>query len=415
MKKILLFIISLTIFTSCDKINNYADVQEPLVINLTATDQSIAVNCNEFTFNTLARAIEDESNNRNIMISPYSLAACLSMTANGASGATQDSMLKAIGFEGKTMPQVNSYFDKVTTAILKTDPTTNLSIANSIWYRNSIIVKNDFIQASENWFKATIKPLDFDSPASVNTINKWASDNTNGLIPKVIDKIQSLDIMFLLNAVYFKAVWAKDYEFDSKQTTSLQFQKTDKSITNVPMMANEGKYNSLVNNTISIITIPYGNKAFELLAFLPAENTTLTRMAYELSDPIYFNNLISQMVEQNIQLKFPKFKFKFDTRLNDILCDLGMSIAFDSNSADFSNAFSGFDAYISFVKQNNYIELNEKGTQAASVTTTGMFTTSMPISPISIVFNRPFAFIIREKATGIIIFSGIIEDPNKAE
>lgn len=417
MKKSLFLIISLALTISCNKslieTPTGSEVSDPIVINLNAADKSIAETGNTLTFNLLGRILNEKEGN--IMISPYSLSACLSMTANGAKGATQDSMLKALGFEGKTMAQVNDYFYRITESILKTDPSTKLSIANSIWYRNTISVKNEFIQNTSTFFKATVKALDFNSKASVGTINKWAYDNTNGLIPTVLNDIQPLDIMFLLNAVYFKSEWAKGYGFDADKTVSLQFTKRDKVVTNVPMMTNNGKYNCLINNNINIVTIPYGNGAFEFVAFLPSENSSLSKMTTDLVDSTYFSTLMSQLYEQNILLKLPKFKFKFESFFNDILCDMGMSIAFEAYKADFSNAFNGIsDAYISFVKQNNFIELNENGTEAAAVTTTGVGATSAPTPP-TIQFNRPFVFIIREKATGIILFAGKIEDPNLTE
>jgi serpin B len=400
--------------SSCGKDLGSSANSEPLAINLSAGDETIANIGNSFTFDVLGRVIKESSGN--IMISPYSLSACLSMTANGAAGATQDSMLNALGFTGKTISHVNSYFAKVTSSILKTDPSTKLSIANSIWFRNTISVKPEFIQTTTDSFKAIVKGIDFNASSSVNTINKWASDKTNGLITKVIEEITPDNIMFLLNAVYFKAIWAKGFEFDSKKSKEMLFYQTNKVNTTVNMMINEHSYNSIVNEKLSAVSIPYGNGAFEFMAFLPAESSSIEKMISDLKNESNFNSLTSQMESQNIILKIPKFKFKFDTRLNNILCSLGMGIAFDPFKADFSNAFNGLsDAHISYVKQFNYIEVNEKGTEAAAVTVTGIVATSIPVSPLSIVFNRPFVFIIREKATGIILFAGKIEDPNLTE
>lgn len=414
MKKLFFLISVLTLALSCSKDSGSSVNSEPLVINLSASDEAIANIGNTFTFEVLGRVINEKTGN--IMISPYSLSACLSMTANGAKGATQDSMLKALGFTGKTISQVNSYFEKVTTSILKTDPSTKLSIANSIWYRNTISVKSEFIQTTSDSYKAMVKGIDFNASSSVNTINKWASDKTNGLITKVIDEITPDNIMFLLNAVYFKAIWAKGFEFDSKKSKKMQFYQTNKVNTTVTMMINEHSYNSIVNENLSAVSIPYGNGAFEFLAFLPSETSSIGKMITDLTNESNFNSLIAQMESRKIILQLPKFKFKFDSRLNNILYSLGMGIAFDPFNADFSNAFNGLsDAHISSVKQFNYIEVNEKGTEAAAVTVTGMDATSMPVSPISIVFNRPFVFLIREKSTGIVLFAGKIENPNLTE
>ena len=394
---------------SCSK-DNCQSIQEPIEIALTAPESSIAVQSNNITFDLLSRT--SESVQRNVMISPYSLAACLSMTANGAAGETRREMLSAMGYGGHSIEDVNSYFKKVTSAILKADPSTKLSIANSIWYRNSIKVKTTFTDAAKTWFHADVRALDFDAQSAPLAINKWVSDKTNGLITNVIDNIDPSSIMFLINAVYFKSVWSDGYQFKTASTASADFIAPGAAYSQVSMMSNTFTYKCLKNSDVMIVKIPYGNKSFQFTAYMPLNGDTPSAFAKKLSNQEYYNSLKSSLNTKNITLKLPKFKFRFNIELTQTLKSMGISKAFDPYSADFDNAFENVDdAYISFVKQFNYIEVEEKGTEAASVTLTGIETTALPVQPELFIFNKPFLFTISENSTGIVLFAGSVINP----
>jgi len=417
MKRFLIVTVALVFGFSCHKAEP-VEVTEPLVINLTVQENNVAKIGNEFSFTFLSRVIDQFGNTQaNIMLSPYSLGAALSMTANGTASATRDSILKTLGFDGIPMADVNAYFKKVTSAILATDPSTKLAIANSIWYRNTIKVKDPFIATNEQWYSAKVKALDFSSTDAVSTINNWSSDNTNGLIKQVLDKIYPSDIMFLLNAVYFKAIWAKGYEFNPLDTKSGEFfgDKSSPPYMNnsssifVNMMQKETGYLVYNDNNLTAVTIPYGNGAFEYIAVLPAEKLSTAEIARYLSESSYYNKVISQREKSAMILRMPRFKYRSDNKLNDVLTKMGMGIAFMSGLADFSNAFyDASNVCISFVKQYNYIELNETGTEAASVTIVGLEKSSIPTM---VNFNKPFIYFIREKSTGVVLFAGRVANP----
>lgn len=417
MKRFIIVSMALILGFSCHKAEPVV-VTEPLIIKLSVQESNIAKAGNEFSFTFLSRVIAQFGDKQaNIMLSPYSLGAALSMTANGTAGATRDSILKTLGFGGIPMNDVNSYFKKVTSAILATDPSTKLAIANSIWYKNTIGVKDPFIATNEQWYSTKVKALDFSSPDAVSTINKWSSDNTNGLIKQVLDKIYPTDIMFLLNAVYFRAIWAKGFEFNPKDTKSGEFfgEKSSPQFMNnntsifVNMMQREAEYLVYNDNRLTAVTIPYGNGAFEYIAVLPSSDFTTSDIANFLSESSYYNKTITQREKSKMVLRMPRFKYASDNKLNDVLTKMGMGVAFISGKADFSNAFYDADnVFISFVKQYNFIELNEAGTEAASVTIVGIGKSSLPAM---VSFNKPFLYFIREKSTGVVLFTGRVANP----
>lgn len=392
------------ILIACEK-NSPQPVDEPINIFLTSSETVFVEKGNNFSFNVLASIVNEPGN---IMISPYSLSASLSMLANGAQGETQESILNSLGHSGKSINEVNQFYNKVTKAILSTDPATNLSIANSIWYKDGSSINTQFVQTNSQWYNSKVAGLDFSLPSASNTINQWCSDNTNGLIKDIVSSTSPSDLLYLLNALYFKSYWAKDFDFKEKNTKVASFITDSQQTLNVNMMSNSRPYSFYSDEKLTYVTIPYGNGSFEYIGFLPSEGVSLDEMVNGLKNNAYFEKIMNERQYHSINLKMPKFKFSYEIPLNEILMDLGISIAFNRELADFSNAFSEEELYITMVKQNNYIEVSEKGTEAATVTVIGMETSTLPST---VEFNRPFVFVIREKSTGIILFTGKVGNP----
>lgn len=386
---------------------------EPIKISLTSQEILIVDNSNVFTFKLLKDVYCDRSNaDKNIMVSPYSLASALALTSNGANGATKDSIIKSLGYEGFSQIELNTLFKKITSAIKITDPSSKIAIANSVWYRQGYSVKKAFENSAKEFFGAEVYELDFDSDLSVGVINKWSSDNTFGKINKVLESISPDYVMFILNSVYFNSLWAKGFEFDASKTSNLQFNTLNSGSLSVPFMRSDKKYDFVTTDKLLGIKIPYGNGSFEFIALIPSSTNSVEGMISDLQNRTYYNSVISSFSNGNVTLSLPKFKYRFDCDLRNTLNNMGMGIALDPDNADFSNLFNSADNfYISMVKQFNYIDLNEKGTEAASVTVIGIGVTSMPINTV-IDFNKPFIYLIREKSTGTILFSGVILNPS---
>src|SRR5690606_37764934 len=149
---------------------------------------------------------------------------------------------------------------------------------------------------------------------------------------------------------------------------------------------------------------------FSMLVFLPSENTNIVDFVKTLSDSDDVGELYGQFSKRLTDLYLPKFKFSYQNTLNDELTKLGMGIAF-SNKADFSG-IAKENLQVDQVKQKAFIEVNEEGTEAAAVTSVGVRVTSMPIVN-TLKIDRPFAFLIRENNCGLILFTGIVNDPSR--
>lgn len=408
---------SLFLAVACDK--NGSDVRsedlpDPIRIDLRSTEQEMLRSDQAFAFEFFERLFTEESlgeSNNNFMVSPLSLSMALAMTWNGAAGETKKAMQQTLKMGDFSDNELNSYYKKLKEALLKTDPSTKLSIANAIFTNQFITIKTDFINTNRSFYDATVKPVDFTKTETAGIINKWASDNTQGLIEKVIERTNPNDLMYLLNAIYFKGIWTS--EFDKKNTIQRPFTYENGTRKNVEMMRQTAKFNYVENENLQMVQLPYGNQAFSMMVLLPAEGKKIQDVVAVTRQEGYWGGLKSALREAEVELSLPKFKTEYSKKLNEVLTNMGMGITF-TDAADFSR-MSDVAAKISFVKQDTYISTDESGTEAAAVTTIGMVVTSVPTQPNKVILNanRPFLYVIQENSTGAILFMGMVKNFDK--
>ncbi|MDD2474838.1 MAG: serpin family protein [Dysgonamonadaceae bacterium] len=399
---------------SCDKnidIDDKSDkLPDPMKIELRSIESSMVESDQAFAFDFFSYVFDEEKKdkNENFMVSPFSLSMALAMTWNGSANETKEAIQNTLNFGEWTDVEVNSYFKKLREAFVKTDPSTKLAIANSIWTNESIKILPNFIALNQDYYNATVQSVSFTDPTTVKLINKWAFDNTEGLIKDVLDKTNPNALMYLLNALYFKGIWTS--EFDAKNTSKIIFHNDDGKEPKVDMMFQNSHFNYTHDETMQLVELPYGNQAFNMMVLLPKEGKNLTDITQALQNKEYWSNMINRLRDTNIDLFIPKFKTEYSKKMNSVLIDMGMGIAFDSEKANFSR-MSDVQSFISFVQQFTYIATDEVGTEAAAVTVVGMETTSMPAQPEKITFkvDKPFIYLIQEKSTGSILFMGSIK------
>jgi serpin B len=411
MKKLtFLIIISMVMFSACDKStpnDNETPSTPPLKI---AADPTLVAEGNAFAFKLFATANSQNPNDENMVLSPLSLNMALAMVWNGANGETRDAIRIAMGMGDYADESVNDFFKTIRIGFASTDPNTKLSLANSIWYRPEFPVKQPFIDLNLQYYNALVRQLDFSLPTAAGTINQWCSDNTNGLIDNIIDDPISGDMaMFLINALYFKGMWKDSLAFNPEHTRNLSFYKSETEMTNVQTMFQHATVNTYQDENLQLITLPYGNGAFAMTVILPAYNTTFDDLLSTLQQDGYWHNCLTNRCLSGLDIYVPKFKVRYDTeeKLMPILTALGMGVAFDEYQADFSR-LSDIPTFIGLVKQKTYIDVNEEGTEAAAVTIIGNMETSMPPSFVA---NRPFLFVIHETSTDVVLFMGKINNP----
>lgn len=400
--------------SSCDKNEKLPDngeLPDPIEISLRGEEVEMLEADQQFAFDFFTRVYDAEKagKDRNFMISPLSLSMALAMTRNGAAGETEAAMtetLKLTPFNDEEA--INSYYSRLREALLATDPSTKLSIANSIWTNKHIVIKPAFVAANRDYFHSTVEAVDFADPATVGRINQWASDNTQQLIDHVLDETDPMALMYLLNAIYFKGIWTS--QFDKKQTQKASFTYEDGRVKQVNMMQQKAEFNYSENEAMQMVELPYGNQAFSMVVLLPKAGNNLRDINDLLREGSAWGTLNNSRRRALVDLRLPRFKTEYNIRLNDLLTDMGMGVAFSPGQADFSR-MSDLEAFISFVDQFTYISTDEEGTEAAAVTVVGVELTSVgPSREVTFHANRPFIYLIREHSTGAILFMGAVKN-----
>ena len=348
-----------------------------------------------------------------IMVSPLSVSLALAMTYNGADGETKTAMEKALKVYGLTPEEINnSYFDLVN-ALKSLDKKVLLEIANAIFYRNDFEVENEFISTNNYYYDAEVSALDFDrQQQALETINGWVAEKTHDKIPSILNEITPQQVMFLLNAIYFKGTWRQ--EFNEESTKKLPFYLENGESVETETMQRLDTLPYMSNDLFSAVELSYGKGNYNMYVFLPASGQRVNDIIDNLGKETWETWMESFQVTERVEIKFPRFKYEYKTKLNNALSKMGMGIAF-TDAADFTGINKNGGLLIDFVKHKTFIEVNEEGTEAAAVTAVGMRLVSIGNGPDTVPFyvNRPFFYAITEKSTGAVLFMGTVKNPQK--
>jgi serpin B len=379
----------------------------PVAINLPAQAHAVIQSNNTFGLELFTKVSADEPGN--LMLSPLSASAALTMLLNGCAGETFDELKATLAYpESMSISDINETYKQLVEQLLKADPKVQLGLANAIFHEQNFAVKQGFVNTLRQDFNALVQALDFSHPSALNTINGWANDNTNGRIPKVLDNISSDAVMFLMNALYFKGDWTK--QFEKNNTSKLPFQLVTGSSVQVDMMQARIGSKSASSSKGTVLELPYGRTNFTMVLVLPSQSIDQLLENLSVDDWQEWMDQLAEQTEWREQLvHLPKFKFSNEKILNDQLKAMGMEQAFSSAQADLSG-IADANIFVSFVKQDTFVEVNEEGTEAAAVTTIGVELTSAPAGFFA---NRPFLFAIRERTTNTLLFVGKVMNPNE--
>jgi serpin B len=387
--------------------NNSGELGE--VPTLTDIPTSFTSETTDFAFNLLKTANKSEPSGDNMFISPLSVHIALGMLLNGADGTTAQEINKILEINGMEIQQANRFYASLLSNLPKADDKVNLNIANSVWYRNSFLVETSFLQSLQNAFQAEATPLNFDDVNAKNVINNWVNAKTQGRIPTIIDQINADDVMFLINAVYFKGDWK--YQFAPEATQDWLFNLTSRSTKKVKMMNMQADIAYNQRNNYTTVVLPYGKGNFNLTLLLPNPDQNLTDFINNFTS-VEWNNLQNSLAgTRKVNVGLPKFTLEYDITLNGILQNMGMLQAF-GRSANLSKISKQGGLFVSSVKHKTFLQIDEKGTEAAGVTSIGIVATSVnPNTPPTVIFDRPFLMVISEKQSNTVLFMGKIMNP----
>ncbi len=410
MKKYLIFtvifMISAGILSSCEKSDEPSE-NKPPEIELRKKSAEIIEADKAFGFE-LFREVYNLSEEDNLMISPLSVSYALGMTYNGAAGTTLEAFRDVLHFENLTNQEVNETYKDLMDQLVTLDDHIEFSIANSIWYRLGFEVLSEFIATNQEYFDAAVEEIDFSDPQTLEIINKWIEDKTNGKIQDMLDYIPVDAVMYLINAIYFNAQWK--YEFEKDKTYEDNFFMEDGSGYLADYMVVNGDFNYTYNEDFSAVELPYGDSAFSMVVMLPSGNKTLADLVANLNTE-HWDSWFENSSMTNVQVELPKFKYGFKSLLNDPLCNLGLGVAF-SNAADFTLIRPAGGIYISRVIHQTFIDVKEEGTEAAAATIVEISYNAIDgDSPVFFKACKPFLYVIKENSTGAVVFIGTVGKP----
>ena len=348
-------------------------------------------------------------NGKNTLISPLSVLCALAMTANGAEEETLAQMEEVLGM---TTDELNLYLYSYMKNLPQGDKY-KLSLANSIWFTEDerFTVNQDFLQTNADYYGADIYKAPFDKQ-TLKDINNWVKQNTDGMIPEILDQIPPEAIMYLVNALAFEAEWSEIYE--KHQVKDGEFTKEDGTKQDVKFMyGSEGTYFEDEKATGFMKRYKGGKYAF--VAMLPNEGVSVSEYIASL-DGESLNALLANPQYATVRTSIPKFETEYKVDMSDILQSMGMTEAFDMYNADFEGLGTSTDGniYISRVLHKTFISVGEKGTKAGAVTIVDMKNgaAAEPTEPKEVYLDRPFVYMLVDCENNIPFFIGTMMDVN---
>ena len=362
--------------------------------NITATDFALR----------LFKATNE--NGENTLISQLSVLCALAMTANGAEGETREQMESVLGMSAEDL---NLYLYSYINSLPQGEKY-KLSVANSIWFKDDdrFTVNQNFLQTNADYYGADIYKTPFDKQ-TLRDINNWVKNETDNMIPKILEDIPGEAIMYLINALAFEAEWVEIYK--EHQVRDAKFTKEDGTKQDAELMySTDGKY--LEDESATGFIKYYKGRKYAFVALLPNESVTVSEYLNSLDGESLFA-VLANAESRSVKTAIPKFESKYDTEMSDVLMAMGMTDAFDVEFADFDGIGDSTEGniYISRVIHKTYIQVGERGTKAGAVTVVEMEGAAAPPDEIKQVYlDRPFVYMLIDCENNIPFFIGTMMD-----
>lgn len=364
----------------------------------------------------------------NLFFSPYSVSTALAMTYAGARGETERQMaetmwyptstevLEKLGVAGKPMTaeEFAGAFGQIIRDLNARGGTDayELRVANALWGQKDFAFLDAFARLVEAEYGGRIRNVDFVAAAEKarQTINTWVEEQTNGKIKDLISQgaIGPMTRLVLTNAIYFKGNWAR--QFDEDRTQDAPFTLLDASKVQVPMMNQKARFGYAEADDLQVLQLPYVGDELSMVILLPKAADGIGGLEQQLTA----ENLakwLDDLREREVIVSIPKFKMTSKFSLEGVLRSMGMGQAF-TGAADFSGMTGRRNLFISAVIHQAYVDVNEEGTEAAAATGVVMKLTSLgPDRTPVFRADHPFLFMIRDNASGSILFLGRVMNP----
>jgi serpin B len=373
--------------------------------------QNITEGNNKFAMNLFHKLANNSSN---VFFSPYSISTALFMTAGGAKSQTETQMLDVLCQTENTQAYHQKFGDHL--SLVEKKEKIKLNIANSIWMQKGFIFRQDYIDLLSKAYTAKLNESNFkiNPDQEAKKISKWVEGRTNNKIKDLIKPgvLQTNTRMVLVNAIYFYGDWGN--QFDKENTLEADFYLNNKTTIKAKLMNIEYKMPYASDDIFEVVSVPYSSGEASMLIFLPKSKDNFDKSIQALTFE-RLNALSGNLAHEKVNLKIPKFTMTTEFELSQTLSTMGMSLAF-TDMADFSGMTGEKDLKIDKVIHKAFVDVSEKGTEAAAATAVIMVTKSAgPDMGKTIYFkaDHPFIFVIKDNTTGQLLFVGLVNNPAK--
>jgi len=350
----------------------------------------------------------------NLFLSPFSISTALAMTYGGAEGKTAEEMGSVLRF-----PFGRERLHPAFAALMKEVRTDEwqdyqLDVANGLWAQRGYAFKEEFKTVVKTNYGAELRELDFAAAAEEarQLINAWVEKQTQGKIVDVIGPggITALTRLVLANAIYFRGRWADP--FREQATEDAPFRVTPKQEVTVPMMRRQKEFQYLETSSFQALRLVYKGGNLSMIVFLPRKVDGLPEFENSLTTD-KLAGWLTKLDWREVEVFLPRFRVTSAFTLNEVLSAMGMQQAFDAKAADFSGLTGGKDLFISLVIHKAFVDVDEKGTEAAAATALLAPTAAAPspLPPAVFRADHPFLFLIHDQRSGSILFMGRVTNP----
>ena len=371
---------------------------------LTISQDELLDNNNDFACNLFRTIYEQKQGDGSIVVSPISVSYVLGMLNEGASGKTRQQITAVLGLSG-SIQKINEYFKTMIHKVSRADSNVTVQLANCFDVNSAkgISLIPQYKADMQQYYDAQIDALDFTKSSSLDKINNWCNKHTGGMIPTAVDRLDPDAVLYLLNAIYFKAKWTE--KFNPEDTRYKNFTKQNGTAVKHKMMYRQTRTLYGKNEMCQMLYLPYGNKDFGMYILLPVKGKTTADIIQGLSAQ-GLKRQLNGMKDENVDILIPRFSTSSETTLNHVLSAMGMPLVFTPR-AELPNMAQGEkDLYVSLINQKTKIEVNEDGTEGTARTLLRALKGDEPPKIVDFHATRPFVYLIIEKHSGAIFFMG---------
>ena len=386
-------------------------LDDPTTLNLSDSQMQMVKSSNEFALK-LMNIESSRQQESSFVVSPLSIEFLLGMLSNGAQGTTQKEIIHALGFKDTDVTTMNDFYHHLLAAMPVIDPQVSLNIGNMVYANTAerAELSDEYVKNIKAYYKAEVESTDFKKTETLQQINNWCKNHTNGMIPILIDEkeFNTEAICYLLNCIFFKAPWSVSFNKDNTQKAA--FTTADGQQIMVDMMSVKTNVDFYVDDDFKAVSLPYANDNYRMAVILPDDKESKCVIdVLKLLTANRWQKLISDLDNNSKEIEIYMPRFKSDTKIDLVsqLQQLGIKEAFSQN-ANFSKMLKSsiVGTLVSKVMQKAVIEVSEEGTKASGATSGEVVPVSINNPECIFRANQPFAYVIYEKSTNVILFLG---------